>query len=220
MNDPLLAIHKDAEGKISVQAVRFIPLDELTQPSRPIPDNFAEMIRTMPRGQVRKHFRVGTVIFAKWLKSIDAPVNRFQAAPTPVPEDFEALAPTHTGKALSEYYGVSKDVITRWRKITDIRSPYSLRKKKGPTTPKARSTHSWGAPKVTVMDTRTTSPMSKAQDFMQRQGWPCWRCNENGSFNRKGTHFHLGRLIVTESELLARAERKGWRQDDWQQIAA
>ena len=49
-----------------------------------------------------------------------------------------------------------------------------------------------------------------------------YRTNQDGAPNPKGDHwkYGYGSLVLTEGELLAKAERKGWQPDEWKKLAA
>lgn len=51
---------------------------------------------------------------------------------------------------------------------------------------------------------------------------PVYRCNPDGQPNPKGSHWKYGHgsLVLTEAELFAKAERKGWSAGEWQRLAA
>lgn len=46
-----------------------------------------------------------------------------------------------------------------------------------------------------------------------------YRCDVEGHADHKGGFWRYGNIILTEPELLAKAERKGWRADSWREIA-
>lgn len=49
-----------------------------------------------------------------------------------------------------------------------------------------------------------------------------YRCDSDGQANPKGGHWKYGHgsLVLTEAELFAKAERKGWQRDEWKKLAA
>lgn len=57
-----------------------------------------------------------------------------------------------------------------------------------------------------------------AARHLRRDG-PVYRCDEKGEANPKGKCWRYGNIVLTEVELLAKAERKGWRVDAWREIA-
>lgn len=49
-----------------------------------------------------------------------------------------------------------------------------------------------------------------------------YRCDPDGRPNPKASHwkYGFGSVVLTENELLAKAERKGWSPDEWKRLAA
>ncbi|MGN6290413.1 MAG: hypothetical protein ACTHNA_14255 [Sphingopyxis terrae] len=48
---------------------------------------------------------------------------------------------------------------------------------------------------------------------------PVFRCDADGAANPKGKCWRYGNTVLTEAELMARAESKGWDADAWRKIA-
>lgn len=57
-----------------------------------------------------------------------------------------------------------------------------------------------------------------AAQHLRREA-PVFRCDAGGAPNPKGKCWRYGNVVLTEAELLAKAERKGWRADQWREIA-
>lgn len=53
-----------------------------------------------------------------------------------------------------------------------------------------------------------------------RRDAPVFRCDADGAANPKGKCWRFGTIVLTEDEMIAKAERKGWRQDAWRELAA
>lgn len=47
---------------------------------------------------------------------------------------------------------------------------------------------------------------------------PVFRCSPDGSPNPKGSCWRYGSTVLTEAEMIARAERKGWDADAWKRL--
>jgi len=56
-----------------------------------------------------------------------------------------------------------------------------------------------------------------AARHLRRDG-PVYRCDAEGKANPKGKFWRYGNITLTEADMLAKAERKGWRADSWKQI--
>lgn len=52
-----------------------------------------------------------------------------------------------------------------------------------------------------------------------RRDAPVFRCDVNGAANPKGKCWRYGNAVLTEAELIAKAERKGWSADSWRELA-
>lgn len=49
---------------------------------------------------------------------------------------------------------------------------------------------------------------------------PVFRCDADGAANPKGKCWRYGNTVLTEAELLARAESKGWDADEWRRVGS
>lgn len=176
---------------------------------RPMPDDFPEVAPTMSTDALARHYRAGAGKVLKWLKDIgiqrSSADTRFRARP--VPEGFAGLARELTTHELVDRFGVSADTIKRWRRAAGVR----LRQRRnfvtrGPGT----NIH------TPAMD---TSLAGRAVTDCLRQKGPIWRCNANGQFNPKGQWWNRGGHVLTDDEVIARAERLGWDRDQWRRLA-
>lgn len=125
----------------------------------------------------------------------------------PPPPDFAARAAVLTRLELMAHYDRGADVITRWCRQAGVK-PYR------PPLPRYRRERRV----VSVIDTRDDSEASRAQSYLQRF-YPVWRCNPDGTFNPKGSHFRCDGITRTTEEMIERAKRKGWNPDEWRQAA-
>jgi hypothetical protein len=69
----------------------------------------------------------------------------------------------------------------------------------------------WGASGAgsTLVGGGVVSDATLAADFL-RKFCPVTRCDAAGRFAHHGPHWRIGQLVLTESEIIARAARKGW----------
>lgn len=51
-----------------------------------------------------------------------------------------------------------------------------------------------------------------------RRDAPTFRADADGKPNPKGKFWRFGNITLTEAEMLAKAERKGWNADSWREI--
>ena len=152
----------------------------------------------------------------------------------PCPADFVEIAATRNTHAICKHYGVGERTVKRWfaekgiirTRATRLFDPSKPPRPVKPVTVVASrkpavSRVNWRKPKPAPLpDHRDNSRAGLAAQFLQRFG-PVVRCNEDGRLNATGTHWlRGGRFVLTDDEIIARAERNGWRPDAWKAIAA
>ena len=62
--------------------------------------------------------------------------------------------------------------------------------------------------------TRDFSVEGRAADHLRSPcggGWAVCHCDKFGKFHRSGSHFRVGRMVMTPDEMLAFARRKGFQ---------
>lgn len=65
---------------------------------------------------------------------------------------------------------------------------------------------------------RSQGHADMAAQHLRREA-PVFRCNKDGTANPKGKCWRYGNTVLTEEELIAKAERKGWDGQAWRNIA-
>ena len=194
------------------------------------PERVADLRKLVAEGltarEVAEKFGVTrkAVIGATWRNGIHG-WNR--ADPKTVPADFVERYETARFAELARHYGVSVTTIKRWQSLKGLK----------------RGTGYWTREKA---DTVRSAPKSKAgpvdrphmdhsqaglaASFLRRDRWIVFRCNAdgravdtlrgNGKPNPDASHWRCGTAVCTDDELIARAKRRGWNPDAWQQVAA
>lgn len=74
-----------------------------------------------------------------------------------------------------------------------------------------------------LVDMRSTNLADLAADHIRTHDrTPVYRCDRNGRANPKANFwkYGYGSVVLTEAELFAKAERKGWSSDSWKMLAA
>jgi len=132
----------------------------------------------------------------------------------PMPEDFPLYAGIERNRDLMARYCVSKHLIARWRGECGVAARIGAPRLSAPKAPVVYRGH-----KSYDADMRPAGINTDAQTYLQKQG-PVWRCTETGRTDPKGTHYMVYGRIRTADEMVAMAERKGWRADEWKEIAA
>lgn len=57
-----------------------------------------------------------------------------------------------------------------------------------------------------------------AAQHLRREA-PVFRCKPDGSADPKGECWRYGNTVLSEQEMVAKAERKGWDADEWRELA-
>jgi hypothetical protein len=155
---------------------------------------------------------------------LPSPCRKPGKAMLPIPDDFAERA-SHTSNArLIARYGVCKGTIARWRRETGtVRRQVRPRPAAAPIEarePRAASPRSGHARfKVDRVGNRGTSQAGEAAEFLRRFG-PVYRADEHGNPKGRPTHWRRGSFVLTDQEIIERAERNGWRPDAWKALAA
>lgn len=168
------------------------------QEKRPMPDDFADRAPYMSSRELMALYRTSDRQVARWRRETGIlPPNRL---PDP-PADFAEQARQMRISDLARHYIVTRKVILAWAKRVGVKP------KAGP-----RPTGSWGYGSMVRPNDRDQRPDShglRAQTFMQRFA-PCYRVDDNGRPDPAGSSFRFGRRIMSEAQLIARAEAKGF----------
>jgi transposase len=179
-----------------------------------IPADFAALWQGKSLMELAAHYHRSTSTVALWTKRLGLVRKRgakMSIGPAPVPTDFVTTQLGKTIAHLQNRYGVGKDVIRRWLRESDVtRQPESqaLRLIK----PNAYAT----APLDRVQ--RDMSNAGQAVDFLRRFG-AVYRCNERGGADVKGNRWRRGSAILTDADIIERAERLGWDANAWRRVA-
>lgn len=174
-----------------------------------IPADFAERWHNTSQAELAAHYKRATGTISLWVKRLG--LVRTASSTTginrPRPADFMAVQAGLTIQQIMLRYGVGRDVVRRWLADSGIdRQQLRLIK------PNAYLT----APIDRVA--RDSSRAGQAADFLRRFG-AVYRCNERGGADVKGNRWRRGSAILTDAELIERAERNGWDADAWKRVA-
>jgi hypothetical protein len=127
----------------------------------------------------------------------------------PVPAGFALVASNLPMKRLREHYGRSESTIKAWCREANVKPRGA---KPGP-----KSTNKpWASPDRPCRD---WSQAGQAAEYLRRFG-PVYRCNDTGMPSQGGRFWNRGGYILTDADLIARAERLGWDADAWRRVAA
>lgn len=189
---------------------------------RVIPDDFAELAAKMSNTALRKHYRTNWANIDAWREQSGIP--SLPPGPRPdllarIPEGFEAAARSGLNDVmLAERFGLSRTCVGRYRRALGIAPAdrvYAARR-----TGKAGAVRAhWRQPGPRPLpDARDNSRAGLAAQYLQRFG-PVFRCDPTGRADPSGTHWNRGgRYVLTDAEIMERAERNGWVPDQWKEI--
>lgn len=174
----------------------------------PAPADFATVANGMSIIEAADHYGVGRKKIVRWRK--ETGVEPIKAC-RPVPDGFAATARVMAARSLRVHFSASKLTVERWAAECGVelinRSPHR------------RALHSYGTSPTPAIK-RDDSPAGRAVDECLRRLAPTYRCDDTGRANPKGSYWRHGRVVLSDAEVIARAERKGWSADAWRALAA
>lgn len=181
------------------------------------PADFAEMAAKLSNPQLVKHYACGSVLPARWRKELGLGEGpRLQVGPQrrAVPDDFKAVAPGKSLRMIAEHYGVSHEMARRFRIEAGMEpNPVGRHVAK----PVALVTNAYMAAPLN-RPVRDGSRAGMAADYLRKFG-AVYRCTPMGAADPKGTHWRRGSAILTDAEIVQRAEYNGFDADAWKRVA-
>jgi hypothetical protein len=189
----------------------------MATPLRPMPADFPQVAPGKSIRWLARHYSARNEVIMRFFEESGA--LRLYQVPSvrkPVPDDFAEFAPIESSRELTVRYETSSDTVARWRREKGIPAPHFVHTEE--TKPKRHYRRAVEQRLSIVMDNRDGSEASRAQSWLQRF-YPVWRCDPEGTFNPKGTHFRCDGIIRTSDEMIERAKRKGFDQDEWRRAA-
>lgn len=182
------------------------------QQSRQMPADFPELAERMTNAELIAHYGCSGSKPTLWRKQaglLFRPVkNRIKT-----PADFLTYAPGKTVEELCHHYRFSADTVRRMR---DAHGIVTVRAKPQ-GRPKLVNNAYQTTPIVRVSRDVTTA--GQACDYLRKFG-PIWRCNQRGGPEIGGYFWRRGSAILTDAELIERAESLGWDRDEWRRVKA
>lgn len=184
---------KDWLGKIGI--VR------LPNARSPMPDGFAAAADAMGHSELARHFGLTRSQVTRFRAELG--LKKREVRPRQdIPEGFADVAAVLPAKALAERYGVSPGLVYTWRERLGISVPVRRYRRDG---------------NLHVHSPSARSMEDQAADHLRRTA-PVHRCNADGSFDHRGSHWRYGNIVLDRAAMLARAERKGWDPDAWREL--
>lgn len=188
----------------------------------PIPADFRSKVDRYSRKALERVYGVSWRTVRRWLREIQGIPCRHRIDKRLLPDDFAKLAPTMTKAELGRHYGVHIDIIYRWMRETGAEPKRYSRPKRPVREPVVHSFTVKRGPGRPPSVKRATQRAGQEEDAAQhlRRFYP-WvhRSNPRGGADQKGKFWRCGNAVLAPSELLARAEAKGWSPDAWRDLA-
>lgn len=193
---------------------------------RPMPADFPELGATMSIAQTEQHYGCGGATVFRWRE--EAGLNgkmRLKTSPrgATVPADVFERFPGATHAEISAALGIGQSTLKKHLSAMGLSKPRGSASIRGGelTAGFARHRASSSAPSLGRMGggtaqmiveqvQRDMSEAGQAADFLRRLG-PVYRCNALGRADFTGSMWRYGNVILSSADLIARAERKGWR---------
>lgn len=187
---------------------------------RPAPADFAEMAMKMSNPQLAKHYTCGTCLPARWRKELGLGAGpRMKTGPRKqqMPADFATWAPGKSLREIGQHYGMSHEAARRFRTEAGIDAPpVGFQRQPAGPLPLGRERFMTAPVNRAVRD---GSRAGMAADYLRKFG-AVFRCTAMGVADTKGTHWCRGSAILTDAEIVQRAEYNGWQPDAWKQVRA
>ena len=197
--------------------------------SKPMPDDFAARAPMLTFSEAACEFGISGNTAFKWANACGV---KFKSGIRPVPDDFEARCRVTVKRELERHYQASYETIKRWvmKMPADARAEHNAAVKtaigdgvrnrwaivnagKPPKAAKVKSTPgrgvTWGNAKAVPIPTAKADIVSMAMRHLMRDYVPVHRSETVAGKAAIGL-FKVGRLTVTEAELMALAARKGF----------
>lgn len=162
---------------------------------------------TIPLKQTAALYGVSVATAHKWRKKV--------GYKTPLPEghwtdtDIHRLRTMYSGSSLNDIAAVLG------RSVSSVKS-------KAVSLGLRRSTGQFAPDRAPQIRGRVQGQADMAADYIRSHDrTPVYRCDREGKPNPKAKFwkYGYGSLVLTEDALIAKAERKGWKSDAWQEIA-
>lgn len=191
--------------------------------ARPVPDDFAAMSDRHSNSELMAHYGCGSEMLYRWRKESGAQKRDKMR----IPDDFAEVWKDKSVLKLAAHYNRNHSTISAWIKRLGLTRPRGVKitkpikaapAPKPQTVPFERKAPPKrfvkpDAYRTTAVDhlQRDMSPAGQAADTLRRDRWTVFRCDDRGRANPAGKLWLCGRVICTDAELIARAERAARR---------
>lgn len=128
-----------------------------------------------------------------------ATVGQLRARPADFLETLRKLG----SQGAARHYHASFSTVTRWRRELELKPQARMKRGIGQSRPDR------GFTPRPVLNNRDMSLVGQAVDYLRRFG-SVYRCDASGKAVTKGTHWRRNFAVMTDDDVIQRAERLGW----------
>lgn len=185
-----------------------------------IPDDFAVNAARESNHTLAERYGVSRRTVSGWRHESGLPdYSATNTTRKDMPADFKKVAVGLTNARAAEHYGVSWHTIKRWHAEAGTRPAgqfyagrLGMRNRGGNYLSQQGK-----APLTRDHDGRDASRAGMAARFLQRTG-PIWRCDAQGNPLPNGFFWKHCNRVISDDEVIERAERKGFDPDAWKRL--
>lgn len=193
-------------NRIAVVKLGRKTIHQATQTALPVPDDFAVHGPIERNPALAKRYQVSINLITRWRNEtgVKAPHTGGGIPLAPMPDGFAVVAPTMTMRQMRLRFSRGPEVIQRWLNEAGVKA-------------KVLRPGGYLNGPVNVVQ-RDMSHLGQAADFLRRWS-PVYRCTEIGRADVKGEFWRRGSAVLTDAELVERAEERGFDPNAWRKVA-
>jgi hypothetical protein len=162
----------------------------------------------MTNDQLGALYGVSRFKIVEWRKETNATRKDTSFKKLPIPARFVELAPQMNRHEAELFFGLGHTALHRMCLETGVRF-------RPPVVIRYKSTHGPLHREVG----RDMSRAGMAADYLRRFG-PIWRCDSRGTQLSDGAFWRRNMAVLTDDEVIERAQHLGWRPDSLKVLAA
>lgn len=185
---------------------------------RPVPDGFTAIAATTRNADLMERYGASMEVVRRWRRLTGIPAQRKGRDPVnkrAVPDGFALVVQGMSRSTLARHYCVSRETVDRWCALAGV-AP----KRWQPRTSPKKGLGADRAFNPANHAHRDGSRAGLAADYLRRLG-PVYRCGPDGRQCATGEFWNRGgRTLLSDAELIERAQQLGWDPDAWRRLAA
>ena len=186
-----------------------------TKNTRPMPEDFPIHGKVETQKQLMLRYECGTKAIGRWRKQCGFTQKNAPAIkPKPIPDDFASACAVMTIRQVCEHFSIGVGTMRKYCAVKGVKPcPEPRRPRLNVGRPKRRD---FGGIASSVH--RDDSEAGRAANFLRRFG-PLFRCDAQGHQLQDGFFWNRGGYVLTDEDIIARAQRKGWNPEQWRVLA-